>query len=334
MSLHLLQDRALAELCQARPGETRLGQVVKLASQFGDYQQASASGCRFALLGVPEQIGPMANCGKGGAHQGWQAFLRIFLNLQSNQYLAGEEVLLLGRLDCDDLQPAGTLEDLRHQCGLLDQRLVHVLKEIFAAGLTPILIGGGHNNAYGLIRACSEYLGQPLAVTNFDPHGDFRQMEGRHSGNPFRYACHEGYLSHYAILGLHEQKNSREALEALGECGFPWYSIQQLRWRRELSFEQAMEKVCAYLQASNRPIGLELDMDAISDMPTSAITSAGMSLDDAIHYVYRMAEQKQVQYLHLAEAAPERHPSGPDAGARVTGQALAELVCTFIRARR
>jgi formiminoglutamase len=332
--IRTLDKQRILSFVNQRPGETKLGQSVRLPAQYQHWQAAHNDGCRYVLLGVPEQTGPRANCGKGGAHQGWQAFLSAFLNLQDNHLMGGEQLLLLGELVCDDLPDSEDTGQLRQQCEELDRRLLEVLRPIFAADLMPIVIGGGHNNAYAMIRACSEVRGQPLAVSNLDPHADFRQQEGRHSGNAFRYAHAQGYLSHYSILGLHEQKNSQEALQALAQSGFPWFSIQQIQWRRELTFTQALEKVLAYLKGSNLPVGAELDLDAISDMPTSAITHAGMALDDAIYYLHRLASETRVQYLHLAEAAPQRHPAGEEAGIRVTGQALAELACTFIRAVR
>lgn len=334
MSLvRFLDGEAVLQLCNTRPGETKLGQAVQCMGNFADYTQAYAAGCRFALVGVPEQVGPTANCGKGGAQLGWSAFLRTFLNLQANSCLSGENILLLGEVICDDLPATTELAELRTQCEEIDRRLVSALKPVFAAGLTPLVIGGGHNNAYGIIRACSESGGQPLAVVNLDPHSDFRQLEGRHSGNPFRYAYQHGYLSHYGVLGLHEQKNSADALQALREAGFPWFSIQQICWRRELSFEQALTTLCDYLLASGKPLGLELDVDAISELPSSAMTFAGVNLNDALYYVHHIASQANTQYLHLAEGAPERHPAGIEAGNRVVGQALSELVCTFIKAR-
>ncbi|WP_088329447.1 formimidoylglutamase [Lacimicrobium sp. SS2-24] len=317
----------------ARPGETKLGQRIHLASDYADWHAVKAAGGSVVLLGMPEQSGPRANCGKGGAHLGWQAFLSAFLNLQENALLSAQSLVLLGEVICDDLPYSDDLGQLREQVDELDRRLLQVLAPIFAAGLIPVVIGGGHNNAYGLIRACSEHLAEPMAVCNLDPHADFRQPEGRHSGNAFRYAYEQGYLSHYTVVGLHEQKNSAEALQALQYAGFPWFSIQQIQWRRELTFSEALEQAQQYLKGAARPVGLELDMDAISDMPTSAITSAGVQLDDAIYYVHRLSQANSVQYLHLAEAAPERHPAGEAAGLRVTGQALAELVSAFIKAR-
>lgn len=174
----------------------------------------------------------------------------------------------------------------------------------------------------------------PLAVANMDPHSDFRAMEGRHSGNPFRYAFDAKYLSHYAIIALHEQKNNQDSLSSLNELDFPWFSIQQTHWSNSHNFDQCLELVGKYLLESGLPIGVELDLDAITDMPSSAMTSAGVSLKDALYYVHQMATLPQVQYLHLAEGAPCRHANGLDEGFRVVGQSLAELVSIFVKAAK
>jgi len=333
MSAHLehLSQQQLAEFFSARPGEHKIGQVMGLFSQGQNLEQYAAQGYRFAIIGIPEHVGPVANCGQGGAHQGWHAFLSYFLNLQSNQFFSAEDVLLLGQVSCEDLQPTSELEQNRELCAQLDLRVSSVLESVFAAGLIPVVIGGGHNNAYPIIKSCSTVRKMPMAVANLDPHSDFRQQEGRHSGNPFRYAYDEGFLQRYAILGLHEQKNSDAALDTLKELEFPFYTVQQTHWRQELSYDQCLEDVSRYLLNSGCPVGVELDLDVISEMPTSAITRCGVSINDALYYVEQLAKLPEIQYLHLAEGAPQRHPGGETHGYRVVGQALAELTCAFIK---
>lgn len=72
-------------------------------------------------------------------------------------------------------------------------------------------IGGGHNNAYPLLKGASKGLyksGQiPLASLNcisLDAYADFRALEGRHSGNAFSYAEEDGYLQKYCVIGIRE----------------------------------------------------------------------------------------------------------------------------------
>lgn len=344
LPINLIREQDIEPLINKRPGESKIGEVIGLASQFGDSFPFTGdhdtdninSRFQFALIGVPEDIGPRGNHGQPGARGAWRAFLSYFLNLQANEHLPGNNILLLGNVECDDLHELvqsqdNTIEALRHACAELDKRVVSVLQEVFQAGLIPIVIGGGHNNAFPIIQACSIAREMPLAVSNMDPHSDFREEEGRHSGNPFRYAQSSGYLERYAVLGLHEQKNNQASLNALKALEFPWFSIQQTHWSNSHNFDQCLEQIAKYMLESGLPVGIELDLDAISNMPSSAITAAGISLQDALYYVSQMAALPSVQYLHLAEGAPEKHTSGIAEGNRIVGQSLCELVAIFIK---
>ncbi|MCY7295703.1 arginase [Alteromonas sp. a30] len=309
----------------------KIGQQVCLAQPKKAWDEYS---CRYALVGIPEDIGPRANLGFAGATGAWQAFLKYFLNLQSNRFLSGQDILILGEVETQDIQATpNDTEALRRACETLDLRVFEVLSQTFKAGLIPIIIGGGHNNAFPIMQACHQATNLSLAVANLDPHSDFRAMEGRHSGNPFRYAHDAGFLKRYAVLGLHEQKNNQDSLDALKACGFPWFSIQQTHWSNSHNFDQCLEQVGKYLLESGLPVGVELDLDAITNMPTSAMTAAGVSLTDALYYVDQMARLPQAQYLHLAEGAPQRHAISPQEGERIVGQSLAELVSIFVKAK-
>ena len=324
---------ALLAACQSRDGELKMGQMVTIADEFTDL---NLTPCRFALIGIPEDIGPRANLGRGGATEAWGAFLTAFLNLQSNAFMTAADILVLGEVDCRDLQLTSknhpTPVALRDLCAQLDDRVSDVIEAVFAAQMIPIVIGGGHNNAYPIIKACSQVHNMPLAVANLDPHADFRALEGRHSGNPFHYASNFQFLTKYAVLGLHEQKNNQTSLEAMQALGMIWYSIQQTHWQNTHNYDQCLEHIAKYLLESGLPIGVELDLDAISDMPSSAMTTAGLPLRDALYYVDQMGMLPHVQYLHIAEGAPPLHANGLEEGNRVVGQTIAELVSTFIKA--
>jgi formiminoglutamase len=203
----------------SRANETRFWQSISYLDQSapldGALRDAVQFGIRYVLVGINEDIGPRANCGRGGATQGWQAFLKRFLNLPSNEFLDPKSVLLLGEVACDDLQSQSQtldntqtddLAQLRKLCGELDERVAAVLKPIFDAGLEAIVIGGGHNNCYPILKALSTSQSKSCNAINFDPHADFRAIEGRHSGNGFHYAYQDGYLHDYHVVGMHEQK--------------------------------------------------------------------------------------------------------------------------------
>jgi formiminoglutamase len=230
-----------------------------------------------------------------------------------------------------DNQSPEQLAQLRSYCAQIDERVEHVLNLIFSAGLEPIIIGGGHNNCLGIIRALSKHKNQPINAINFDPHADFRECEGRHSGNGFRYAYDEKHLHNYHVIGLHELKNNQAIIEALANADFNYDSYQSLQVRREKSLTDACQQALEVL--SQKPLGIEVDLDSISLMPVSAYTNCGFSVSDAEHFVHLGASKPNSCYLHLCEAAPSQHPSGLKAGLNDAGQIITALVNAYLQAK-
>ena len=72
--------------------ETKLGEII-LCDAAGDIEKAiSETRANYILFGIPEDIGVKANHGKGGADSTWFPFLESFLNIQSNDFLQGENI--------------------------------------------------------------------------------------------------------------------------------------------------------------------------------------------------------------------------------------------------
>jgi formiminoglutamase len=304
-----------AELYQfaLRDGEVKLGERVVFRSETEDWKQ-----CRYHVLGVQEDVGPQLNGGLPGAKNGFQSFIGRFLSLQANRFIRGEEIAIHGTISLINDQQAvvGMIEDL-------DELIARWSTEVIESGGIPIVIGGGHNNAYGLIKAAS-YLGKkPLSVVNLDPHADTRSMEFRHSGNPFSYAFTEGYLQRYTVLGLHESYNNETVLNFLTQMKAQVFYYES--WLDNMSqFEIDLNQVA--IDSLDKPTGVELDMDAVAYMPASAFTPSGISVDQARMYVRKMARNQKVAYLHLPEAAPKNEKEE-----KITGKALAYLVSDFIK---
>lgn len=316
-----LPDEALRrQWLTERDGEIRIGQNVLFRSSAG---MEGASGSwkekKFHVIGVKEDIGPRLNGGKGGSHTAFDAFISRFLAVQSNQFLNGNSICIHGFIDAIepiDLISNGHVDDL-------DYLLASWVKEVVDAGGIPIVIGGGHNNAYPIIKGVSESLSLAIAVVNLDPHADTRAMEGRHSGNPFSYAYEYGFLGHYSVLGLHESYNNQYILDRLHEMKA--FSTFYESWlEKPFKFQADIDKV--YDSHFQTVMGVELDMDAIAYMPSSAFTPSGITVDQARIYVRKMATLEKVCYLHLPEAAPKN-----EAEELIVGKTLTYLVTDFVK---
>ncbi len=332
-----------------RKGEIKLGELLGLATAASSgsledtLAQVASQGVRYVLVGVPEDIGVRANLGRPGASAAWGAFLDAFLNTQANELLDPERILLLGSVELSDLMRQAQVldatspdypEKLRSLCSEVDERVVPLIQAIVEASLEPIIIGGGHNNSYPIIRGSVEALRKgrvqhEITCINCDSHLDFRCMEGRHSGNAFTYAHHQGYLSDYRVFGVHEGLLGAEPMTRFKAAHFRYRSYDEVFVRRTTPWEQALKSESDELVSKGRRIGVELDLDVIAGMPSSALSPSGIGLEDALAFVHHFASRCQCVYMHFSEGAP---PLGVD-GERRVGRALSTLVYTYIRAR-
>src|SRR5690349_473423 len=84
---------------------TRVGERVHVPDDKSNITTSiENSNCPYILFGIPEDIGIRANMGLGGADTAWNSFLPAFLNIQSNDFFSGDEVLMLGYFDFSELK--------------------------------------------------------------------------------------------------------------------------------------------------------------------------------------------------------------------------------------
>lgn len=147
-----------------REGETKLGENIQvLAGQLSlieSLKQVKGLGARFALLGINEDIGPRANCGRGGAGWTFEPVLNQLIHLQSNSFLNGSEIVVVGTIDVIAEDKNDDFCLLKLQVEALDSHVVSITRDILDAGLVPVAVGGGHNNSFGLISAVKASTGK------------------------------------------------------------------------------------------------------------------------------------------------------------------------------
>jgi formiminoglutamase len=324
MEIQLIEKTDVEQWLSRREGESKIGEKIYPGADYG--HDLSACPAPFVLLTVEEDMGPRANHGRGGAGSACLPFLKKFVNLQHNRFLQGDQVLLWGNLKPEPAAPNMSVEKLREKLTVLDEQLAGLIEKIVAAKKTPIVIGGGHNNAYGLLKGSSKAMKHPLNCLNLDPHADFRELEGRHSGNGFSYAFKEKYLQQYAVIGLHRIYNSETLIERLEQAGVfhRWYDD----WLSGTSsFKNDLEEALGVVNTAH--FGVELDLDAIQNLPASAQTPSGITVETARRYLLRCGREKHACYLHLPEAAPDLMEGSEEQ----CGKLLAYLASDFIQAK-
>ncbi len=283
-------------LINERVGEVKLGQKVQLIRWFEDLQACDA---KFVLLGIPEDIGVRANLGIGGSQTAWLPALKTLLNMQSNQYFSGEELLVLGALEIEE--PADrSLASLRNKTRIIDDLVYPIIEQVIAANKIPIVIGGGHNNAMGMIRGAALAHKAKMNIINIDAHADLRKTEGRHSGNAFTYALQDGHLDQYRIFGLQQNYMSADLYNYLKDNP----NIKAFLYEDLLKSDKTVLKNWkGFIKDLKEPCGLELDLDSIANVLSSASSPSGFSLNDIRALV--LSSDKKFSYLHLCEGATQ-----------------------------
>ncbi|WP_204345294.1 formimidoylglutamase [Psychroserpens algicola] len=325
----------LKSLLKKRPKETKFGEHILLLPDFNDiYEQMLKLDVTYVIFGIKEDVGVFANYGNSGTYSAWDATIKNLLNVQSNAFTHPKKVLILGHLEFESYQNKvsslnqNKKKDIlkaRKLTSKIDASVSFLISQIVSAGKIPIVIGGGHNNAYGNIKGTSLALKSPVNAINFDAHHDFRAEEGRHSGNGFSYAFAEGFLKNYFIFGLHENYTSDTIFKTLNKLKAIQYStFESMMVRQDTNFNTEMDTALHHI--SSKPFGLEIDCDAIQSIPSSAMTPSGFSVNKARAFVNHFGKQDNVAYLHICEAAPT-----PETETQV-GKLITYLITDFIRA--
>ena len=196
------------------------------------------------------------------------------------------------------------------------------------------IIGGGHNNAYPVIKGVAKGLAKtnviPLAqlnCVNLDAHPDYGPSEGRHSGNAFRYAEEDGYLGKYCIVGVHENNISQNVLVDMHNNPFIDYiTYEEIFIHERRNFIQAVAHATGFTEDTYT--GIEVDLDCIENVLSSASSPTGISVLHARQFVNFTATDSKTAYLHICEGATQLADGRKDIS---TGKLISYLVSDFIK---
>lgn len=205
-----------------------------------------------ALIGFAVDEGVRRNGGRPGAAQGPEATRKALANLP----VLGEPALW----DAGDVACAGNDLDAAQQA------LAQQVAQALAQGCTPLVLGGGHEVAWGTFQGLALALarGQRILILNLDAHFDLRMAQAGNSGTPFRQiqelCAAQGRAFCYRVLGISRFANTQalfERADALGVRHWPDDALQT-----EAGMQQALAALAQELQACDA-VYLTIDLDVL-----------------------------------------------------------------------
>jgi formiminoglutamase len=304
-----------------RADDPRLGEVIEPWS--GDLTALRPG--RPVLLGFPQDEGVRRNHGRTGAAEAPNAIRHWLDRLTVWEGQGDIDLARLPPLDLGNLRIGGTLEDTQAALG-------EVVWAILQSGAIPIILGGGHETAYG------HYLGYVASgrcagIINLDAHLDIRPLaQGQgHSGTPFRQALEHPRQPlpgpQYVCLGAQPHSVSQQHLQEARQRGCV------IRWCDEVRTDLAhhFSGECERLAAAGCQVYVSIDADVVhaAEVPgVSAPNVAGLSGREVLCCARRAGRAAAVSSLDLVEINPRHDVDGRSArwAALVVWHFLAGLV--------
>ncbi|NNJ88158.1 MAG: formimidoylglutamase [Eudoraea sp.] len=252
----------------------------------------------FALLGYACDEGVKRNLGRPGAAKGPDA-IRAQLGRLSNHLPDRVSFYDLGNFDCLDGDMEATQQALQKQVQII------LNNKTF-----PLLLGGGHDIAYGHYCGLRDYLGknQTLGIINFDAHFDLRKNEAENnSGTPFyqiAQACvQQNSPFHYLCLGIRKEANSRELFRTAEKLGVRYVSSAEFTMKHVAQVKKVIETFLAKVDA----VYLTIDMDGFSSAYAPGVSAAsplGFSPDILFESLGIIIRSKKLISADVAEMNP------------------------------
>lgn len=252
----------------------------------------------FGLVGYACDEGVRRNQGRVGAVQGPEAIRKVLGKLP-NHLSENIDILDCGTISCID----GDMENAQNH---LSQVVTQLLKQ----DTFPILLGGGHDIAFGHYNGIKNYVGstQSIGIINFDAHFDLRSdANGSNSGTPF-YQIGVDHTANntdfnYLCIGIRQDANDRELFEAANFLGVEFIQTNQFTIENA---EAIVRKLLDFISKVDH-IYVTIDLDGFSSAyapGVSAPSPMGFSPDMVLKGLEVIIASKKLISLDLAELNP------------------------------
>ncbi len=270
---------------------------------------------RAILLGVADDRGVKLNGGRHGAAEGPAKFRDYFGRLPAPPEFGPDSVLSAGDL-------VGAEHTAETHARLAE--IIVVLRNRFPLARV-VVVGGGHDHAYGEVLGLARWLTQTradarLAVLNVDAHADVRPHTGEpHSGTPFRRLLLEPAArldgSSFVEWGLQRASNALahlQFLEAQGARTVFWEDLPDT----DAHAGAALTEILRDLAARHAALSMSVDLDAFPQSCAPGVSApavVGVPPAAVVRAAARLGALPCVTQLGLYELNPRFDVDGATA---------------------
>ncbi|HEY4653796.1 MAG TPA: formimidoylglutamase [Cyclobacteriaceae bacterium] len=299
--------------------------VMRALDLSGDVEQTAAGYTCFSLLGFCCDEGVRRNQGRAGAAEGPAAIRKALRNLSFHH-----DPERVGLYDAGDLIcPEGKLEQVQRMLG---KKIVQLL----AAGHQPIVLGGGHEVAFGHFLGVHEFCGErnrKVGIINLDTHFDLRKYDAKGNSGTSFLQLHEWLMPRgeeltYLVLGIDEASNTRALFTRARELNVAWHLREDFKSGNLGPVFSAIEKFTSGVQA----IYLSLDLDVLDQAyapGVSAPSPFGLQPETVRQVLQKVLRTNKVLSIDVAELNPSFDQD--ERTARLAARFIYDITDTWVK---
>lgn len=255
----------------------------------------------FAFLGFACDMGIQRNKGRSGAAYGPESIRRELAPLPCR---FSKEVMLFdaGNISCED----ASLEQAQ-------EALATAVQKILDLNLFPILLGGGHEIAFGHYKGIINHLNnkdkkENLGIINFDAHFDLRPYnENVSSGTMFRqiadYTAENDLNYSYFCIGIQKYSNTVNLFKTADELGVNYILAKDIS---HMDFYALVEKLDDFINDQDH-IYITICSDVFSSAfapGVSAPQPLGLDPEKVLIFLNYILKSKKAISFDIAEVSP------------------------------
>lgn len=273
-------------------------QMIDLSKSIGDLDKGKLG---IVFLGFCCDEGVRRNLGRTGAAKGPQNIRKALSNLPC-RFTQEVKLFDAGDILCED----GNLEESQKQ-------LAHAVDKLLGLGLFPIVLGGGHEVAFGNYLGVLEHLNRKeskpkIGIINFDAHFDLRPYSlGCSSGTMFRQIadiCESKELQYsYFCLGVQKHSNTIDLFKTADRLGAQYILAKDIVSSDNWSM---LEKLDDFIK-NNEQLYLTICADVFSSAfapGVSATQPLGLDPEAVLKFVKYILRSNKVVSFDIAEVSP------------------------------
>lgn len=255
----------------------------------------------FAFLGFCCDAGVKRNKGRTGAAKGPESIRKELANLPC-RFTVEVKLFDAGNIFCENI----SLEESQNL-------LSKAIEKILELNLFPIVLGGGHEIAFGHYAGILNYLNQSvtspnIGIINFDAHFDLRPYpSGGSSGTMFRQIadiCKEKDLNYsYLCIGVQKHSNTIDLFKTADKLGAEYILAKDIvnndNWN-------VLEKLDNFIKYQDE-IYITICSDVFSSAFAPGVSASqplGLDPERVLKFLKYILKSNKVISFDIAEVSP------------------------------